>query len=294
MAHTLVHLLTVAVETVVRISGQVRLRLALSWRGLALLTAALVTIAGLVVVLSAVSEDVVASNGLERTDLTEVQAVASQRNAVVVGAALALTRLGSVPVLLLLGAAAAAFLWWRGERLFVTLTPLLALFATGAVTGLAKQLIDRQRPPALLHLVTETGASFPSGHSGDSAALFITAAIVIPVTCAHTTRTRTLIVVAALAAATAIGASRVILGVHYPTDVLAGWLLGAICAITVATTMLLLRHRVTRIPPTTPSNRVARTIEATAMRSRDPAKTDSRGSDRRTTPSGGAALQFGP
>jgi undecaprenyl-diphosphatase len=73
-----------------------------------------------------------------------------------------------------------------------------------------------------------SGFSFPSAHSASSVALYALLAFIL----ARAARgsTRTALVVAGLAVAAAVGVSRVYLGAHYPTDVLAGWLTGGVLA----------------------------------------------------------------
>jgi undecaprenyl-diphosphatase len=115
---------------------------------------------------------------------------------------------------------------------------LLALLSAGAVAGVLKALVGRSRPPLALHLVTESDASFPSGHSTDSAALFVAAGIVIAAVVFRRPLARVLCVAVGFAAAGLVGLSRLVLGVHYPTDVLAGWALGTVVAIALSTAVL--------------------------------------------------------
>lgn len=197
----------------------------------------------LAVVLSAVAEDVVTVDGLERSDLTRLQFVADHRSGWMLTLAALCSRLGSFPVLAAAAVLVGLLLWRRGERLFVALTPLAALLAAGAVVALGKHLVDRTRPPWGLRVIAETEPSFPSGHSGDSAALLLTAALLIAAVALAGRWNRVLLVLVAGLSVACIGVSRMILGVHYPTDVLAGWALGAIVAVGLTTATLLVRHR---------------------------------------------------
>jgi undecaprenyl-diphosphatase len=98
------------------------------------------------------------------------------------------------------------------------------LFAGVAVIGSAllnlgtKQLFARERPSLWESIAPEATYSFPSGHAMGS----MTLAWVVVLLAWHT-RWRTPVVVAALAFAVLVGLSRVYLGVHYPSDILAGW-----------------------------------------------------------------------
>ena len=216
-----------------------------------LLIAVVLFIGFLVVATSAVSEDVISSNGLERGDVPGLQFVQAHRSAALINVAMRFSQLGGVPVLAVIGVAAGAYLWVRGEKLFVAVAPVAALLITGAVTALGKYLVGRPRPPLGLRLLGETDASFPSGHSGDSAALLLTAALLIAALTMHGRWTRTWTVAVAGLLVAAIGTSRVILGVHYPTDVLAGWLFGTLVALAITTAVVLLRQRVMASTPGT-------------------------------------------
>jgi membrane-associated phospholipid phosphatase len=112
-----------------------------------------------------------------------------------------------------------------GRRLFV-LAGLLFVAWAGAIGlySLGKYFVDRHRPPAEIWLTGASGSSFPSGHATQSLstsfALVLVGAVWLP-------RARRAGIVLALLLAGAIGWSRVYLGVHWATDVAAGWLVAA-------------------------------------------------------------------
>lgn len=140
---------------------------------------------------------------------------------------LALT--GSPPVIVgvgLVGALAGAV--WRKVRGAAWTLPV-AIFGAGAIIQTVKLLVQRPRPAAVPHgfqpLLHETGYSFPSGHS----LIAMTVYGLLGYFALHlATRPWARGLVRVLTALTvfAIGASRVYVGVHYPTDVLAGWTAG--------------------------------------------------------------------
>lgn len=110
----------------------------------------------------------------------------------------------------------------------VHLAPFAALFATYFVVGVMKLLINRSRPPIADRLVDVTSASMPSGHAAYAAALAMVTWLVVQDR-PDKVRWRTIAVVGA----GAMGASRMILGVHWLGDVLVGWIVGDIVAVCV-------------------------------------------------------------
>lgn len=122
--------------------------------------------------------------------------------------------MGGVFALIVLG------LWFTGRRPLAT----LALLGLGGAVGTAfmmKLIFHRIRPELWPRVIVEHGASFPSGHATVSAALVTFLALI-----AWRTRWRWLAVILGAFYALLVGYSRLVLGVHYPTDVLAGWLTG--------------------------------------------------------------------
>ena len=109
---------------------------------------------------------------------------------------------------------------WRLEALFL----LINLVGAGLLVKLIKPLYARPRP-SISHLVTETGFSFPSGHSLAATLVFGTLIILVQQRVQHQVFKRFLQIVLAGLIATIL-LSRVYLGVHYPSDVTAGFLFG--------------------------------------------------------------------
>jgi undecaprenyl-diphosphatase len=97
--------------------------------------------------------------------------------------------------------------------------------------NLAKVFVNRPRPPADIWLTTAGGSSFPSGHATQSLGTFLALALVGAVFVA---RARAAALALAVVGGAWVGWSRVYLGVHWATDVVAGWLIGAIWIIAVA------------------------------------------------------------
>jgi undecaprenyl-diphosphatase len=139
-------------------------------------------------------------------------------------AALDITALGSATVLGLAVFSVAGFLVLQGlwrRALIVIGASLGGWFLNGAL----KQLFQRARPDVVPHLREAMSLSFPSGHALQSAAVYLTLGVLM-MRFAHRRLTKIYCMVVAGLATVLVGLSRVYIGVHYPTDVIAGWLIG--------------------------------------------------------------------
>jgi undecaprenyl-diphosphatase len=138
--------------------------------------------------------------------------------------ALEITALGGIAVGVVLLAVVSGLLW--GQRRRRSIVYLWTVFlGAGLLAWGAKGLMDRPRPDeAAWRVPSATYSSFPSGHATRGAAVFAALALLIAQPLGG--RGRALVVGAGLATILAIAASRVFLGVHYPTDVLGGAALG--------------------------------------------------------------------
>lgn len=135
-----------------------------------------------------------------------------------------LTALGGVAVLTLLTFTVSGFLWIQGKSHAMWL--ILASTIGGVVVmTLLKHIYQRERPDLVPHLTTALLTSFPSGHSMLSAVVFLTLGVLLAqFVPGRAVKAYCLLV--ALMLTFLVGVSRVYLGVHYPTDVLAGWAAG--------------------------------------------------------------------
>jgi undecaprenyl-diphosphatase len=131
--------------------------------------------------------------------------------------------LGKPPVLDAVVVLAAVFAWRRGRwrlMVFLVATPL----GGGIVDTLVKRAVDRPRPVVDHPVATALGKSFPSGHAMSSTVTYGALLVVfLPVVAPHLRR---LVVVVAAVLVLAIGASRLLLGVHFVSDVVGGFVLG--------------------------------------------------------------------
>jgi undecaprenyl-diphosphatase len=140
-----------------------------------------------------------------------------------------ITAMGGETVLVIVVTITAGFL--AAKRHWLTMALVLGGTISGSIAvAIAKGLIGRARPALTDHLVQVTSASFPSGHAANSAIIYLTIAFLI-VQIVEERRARIYILATAAVLVTAIGFSRVYLGVHWPSDVLAGWSFGTLWAL---------------------------------------------------------------
>jgi|SRR5215472_13640325 len=140
-----------------------------------------------------------------------------------------ITALGGVVVVGLLTLATSGFLALDGKR-------RMALFVCGAVgsgllvSTILKDLFVRARPDLVPRAAYASGASFPSGHSMMSAITYLTLGALLARS-QERKRLKAYFFLLAVLLTFLVGVSRVYLGVHWPTDVLAGWTAGAVWAL---------------------------------------------------------------
>lgn len=138
-----------------------------------------------------------------------------------IGTARAFTALGDPTVLIVGGFVVGAWLWRLGRGRFALGLLLLILVGRG-LTEVQKLWIVRARPDVEPHLVVVKTWSFPSGHAASSMIVFLTLALAL----AKPRPWRRVAVAAAILLSLLIGTSRVMLGVHWPSDVIGGWAFG--------------------------------------------------------------------
>lgn len=198
--------------------SQVRASTTLAW---SLTTVSLILFAGLAML---VSQDM--TTGFDRKILTwfrddsgEITGPLWVRESL-----LEITALGGYPIIVLAMLIAIAGLVSVGKKKAAS---FLALSVAGgsALSSLMKLVFNRPRPDLVVHLDQIYTSSFPSAHAMVSMVTWLTLALVMTRFVSRDSL-RILLLCVAITLSLLIGFSRVFLGVHWPSDVLAGWLLG--------------------------------------------------------------------
>ena len=136
-----------------------------------------------------------------------------------------ITALGSVSILMMITLAVGGFLVLRRKLMEAGLLTLAAIGGL-ALSEAMKTVFGRARPPEIYRIVDAYNPSFPSGHALLSAVVYLTLGAMLA-RATDLRRERGYIMTAAILVALLVGATRVYLGVHWASDVLAGWCLGA-------------------------------------------------------------------
>lgn len=176
--------------------------------------------------------DVDDKSWIQALDNETLLLVSQLRNNVLTASMVDITALGSATLVTLIGVVFFTAFWLMRDA-FGIVQLVLAAAGAGVWSKLFKHFAERPRPTIVEQLVEVTGHSFPSGHTLASAALYITFATMAG---RHVKGWRVAMAFQVLAGfvIACVAFSRVYLGVHYPSDVLSGALLGAAWAYFVA------------------------------------------------------------
>jgi undecaprenyl-diphosphatase len=136
-----------------------------------------------------------------------------------------LTALGSYTVLSIVSSAVIIYLFMAGQRT-AALWVLAAVVGGVLLSNGLKYTFERPRPDFVPHAVRVFTSGFPSGHATLSAITYLTLGGLLA-SLHSSTRFKVYFLALAILLTVAVGISRLYLGVHYPTDVLAGWCIGA-------------------------------------------------------------------
>ena len=194
--------------------------------GLALLVG-LVVVGALAAMFAEVLEDVLDGEGIAVIDEPAAHRLAAHRDPWLTATLKAVTALGNPRALTTLMAVVCAVALWRSRSWLPAVLGAIGGAGIGVVIVTAKAVVGRDRPASPYAAISEDGFSFPSGHATGTAAVALLCAWILTRWVINSWPGKVLAWSIAIGLTGAVGFSRVYLGVHYVSDVLAGWLLGA-------------------------------------------------------------------
>jgi undecaprenyl-diphosphatase len=190
-----------------------------------------VTFVAAVITFVAIAEDLVDGGGLISHDEAILRWFVEHRTEWMISIARTVSILGQFLSLLCIGVLLGLWLWSRAWPLAIA--PALALVVAGLASTIAKAAFGRARPPIAIQETHVSSPAFPSGHAADAAAFFLAAAFVLALVVARRRRRQVALIVIGAMCAWLVGLSRLVLAVHWPSDVVAGWALGTATAILI-------------------------------------------------------------
>jgi membrane protein DedA with SNARE-associated domain/membrane-associated phospholipid phosphatase len=190
------------------------------------LTVGLLAAAGCLLLFGGLAEDLLTDDPIVRFDRALDDYLHARATRPLTTFFLIVTALGSIEAIVLLGVVVAAILAWGRRWLFLG-SWLAAVAGSAVLNHLLKGLFDRPRPYFEHPLLIETSYSFPSGHAMESFVVYGMLAY-FAVLGLRSWKARVAVVFGAALLVMLIGFSRLYLGVHYISDVLAGYAAGGV------------------------------------------------------------------
>ena len=152
-----------------------------------------------------------------------------------------ITSFGVLSVLLPVAVVVGVAVWVRSRSVTAAIAPWLSVVVCGQIVSVLKKSTDIARPPVEFQVAQIRNPSFPSGHAANTTALIVSVVLVAWCAAELSPRTKMWVSIGGAVIVTAMGLTRLVLNVHWLSDVLAGWCIGA--AVGLAITGLLLAVR---------------------------------------------------
>ncbi|MFE3260193.1 phosphatase PAP2 family protein [Nocardia sp. NPDC059091] len=184
-------------------------------------------VCALAVLFAAILDNVLDGDGFTAWDRPISAWIAAHREPALTTIMRGLTDVGNPPVLATTIAAAAAVTTIRVRTLAPVALGTAAFAGFGLMVVTVKLAVGRPRPPDAERAIAVDGSSFPSGHAAGIAVVAVVSAWMLTRAYRWSRRTCLAVWAAAVVLVVAVGSSRVYLGVHYVSDIVAGWALGA-------------------------------------------------------------------
>ena len=151
------------------------------------------------------------------------------------------TSFGVLGVLLPVAVVVGVVVRVRSRSVTAAIAPWLSVVVCGQIVSVLKKSTDIARPPVEFQVAQIRNPSFPSGHAANTTALIVSVVLVAWFAAELSRRTKMWVSISGAVIVAAMGLTRLVLNVHWLSDVLAGWCIGA--AVGLAITGLLLAAR---------------------------------------------------
>lgn len=182
-------------------------------------------------------------------DVTIIRNIAGSRGEDLVNVCKTLSQEGRYILLVII----AALLGLLASYLIRSFRAAIAVVVTASVAmlvnPLVKSVFERPRPDIAYAVYRVGGYSFPSGHSTSTMSIAVAVILILASSRSVSGRWLAAATVVLVSLAASVGFSRTCLGVHYPSDVLAGWALGTLCALIIVGVALRQRPRAVEAEP---------------------------------------------
>jgi membrane-associated phospholipid phosphatase len=209
-------------------------RLAVEQAVAVVLVAGFLVLCALAVLFTHLLDSVLDGDGVAHLDQPASRWLAAHRDGWLTVVLRAVTGLGAPPALAALAAAVCVGVACTARSWLPIVLGVIGAGGIGLVIVVVKSLVGRPRPPSSFAVFAQQGYSFPSGHAAGTSAVALLSAWLLTHWAVRSWALRVTTWTVALMLAGAVGFSRVYLGVHYISDVLAGSVLGAVWAGTLA------------------------------------------------------------
>jgi membrane-associated phospholipid phosphatase len=198
------------------------------------LTLGLATVLALGLGFGQLLDSVVESDGITVADRPVLRFLAAHRQPWWTTAATVITNVGSPIGTAVTGIAVGMVLAWLRRSWLPLLIIILGGGGIAVINTVVKRSVSRTRPPEITAVLGAHGFSFPSGHTTGTTVVWLLSAWMIGHWVIGRRAARITLWAGALLMISAVGVTRVYLGVHFPSDVMAGWALGAAWTVIIA------------------------------------------------------------
>ena len=151
------------------------------------------------------------------------------------------TSFGVLSVLLPVAVVVGVLVWVRSRSVAAAIAPWLSVVVCSQIVSTLKKSTDIARPPLELQVVQVRNPSFPSGHTANTMALIVSVVLVAWCVAELSRRTKMWVSIGGAVIVAAMGLTRLVLNVHWLSDVLAGWCIGAAAGLAITGVLVAVR-----------------------------------------------------